>query len=270
MKIYKTTNLINNKIYIGQNTTNDDNYYGSGFLITKAIKKYGIQNFKKEIIEECENKTQLNEREIYWIEFYNSRDNKIGYNISKGGTGGKLVEVEGKKGKTYEEYYGLEKANEIKKKLSISQKNKGSGWKNNNGEKISKALKGRVILEETKEKISKSVKNFFDTEKGIESKNKLSNLRKNKPLSAETKLKQSIAMKGRRPKILEVHPTSKYWSFYDKDNNFILKMIGNRGKTLKELGTNQKRIKIFYDLEECLKHKLEDNMHFKVYGESYY
>ena len=47
MEIYKITNLINNKIYIGKDTTSDPNYFGSGLLINRAFKKYGKENFTK-------------------------------------------------------------------------------------------------------------------------------------------------------------------------------------------------------------------------------
>lgn len=86
MFIYKTTNLINGKIYIGKSTKNNKNYLGSGRTLLKAIKKYGRENFKREIIENDINDIiLLNLREIYWIEYYNSRNKKIGYNITKGG-----------------------------------------------------------------------------------------------------------------------------------------------------------------------------------------
>lgn len=83
MIIYKTTNLINNKIYVGQSKNDDDNYLGSGTYITKAIKKYGKSNFKKEILERCSTHEELNRRELYWIDKLNSTDRGIGYNVSK-------------------------------------------------------------------------------------------------------------------------------------------------------------------------------------------
>lgn len=88
MIIYKTTNIVNGKIYIGFDTRNKSNYYGSGLKIKNALKKYGKTNFKKEIIEYCNTIEELYEREIYWIAYFHSRDDSIGYNIHKGGLGG--------------------------------------------------------------------------------------------------------------------------------------------------------------------------------------
>lgn len=93
MQIYKVTNIINGKIYIGQTSKNDPNYLGSGPIIMKAIRKYGKESFIKEIIESCDSKEMLNEREIFWISFYNSTDRNTGYNISTGGNGGNLGEL---------------------------------------------------------------------------------------------------------------------------------------------------------------------------------
>jgi len=87
MQIYKVTNLINNKIYIGKNTRNDPHYYGSGILIKKAINKYGKNNFKKEILEDCNTINELNIREIYWIKKLNANSDD-NYNIASGGEGG--------------------------------------------------------------------------------------------------------------------------------------------------------------------------------------
>ena len=84
--IYKITNKINGKIYIGQHKHLEnekfDQYMGSGKLIKDAISKYGIDNFTKEILEEC-TKENVNEREIYWIDKLKARENN--YNISAGG-----------------------------------------------------------------------------------------------------------------------------------------------------------------------------------------
>lgn len=91
MIIYKTTNLVNGKIYLGQDKNNDAVYLGSGKILHLAFQKYGIENFNKEILEECESVEDLNEREKYWIGFYNSTDRKIGYNIALGGNGGDTI-----------------------------------------------------------------------------------------------------------------------------------------------------------------------------------
>lgn len=85
--IYKTANLVNNKIYIGQHKSAEFNpkYLGSGVLIRRAIKEFGKDNFKVELIEECADADELNLREEYYIKQYNARDLTIGYNIANGG-----------------------------------------------------------------------------------------------------------------------------------------------------------------------------------------
>ena len=85
--IYKTTNLINNKIYIGQHKAKQfepDKYIGSGKIFIKALNKYGRNNFKCELIEECFSKEELDNKEIYWISKLNPH-----YNLAGGGGGSK-------------------------------------------------------------------------------------------------------------------------------------------------------------------------------------
>jgi len=75
--------------YIGQRVGDkkDPYYYGSGVNIKKAIEKYGKDNFIVEIIEFCETRQELNEREIYWISYHNADKEKAFYNVAKGGSG---------------------------------------------------------------------------------------------------------------------------------------------------------------------------------------
>jgi len=91
MYIYKITNLINNKVYIGQSSFKWEDtleYYGSGVLIEKAIKAYGKESFSKELLEVCLNKASLNEAEKYWITHYKEKLKVDLYNLTEGGTGG--------------------------------------------------------------------------------------------------------------------------------------------------------------------------------------
>lgn len=139
--IYKITNKINNKIYIGfttkttekrfkihLNCINNKQYKNS--LLYKAIRKYGFENFKSEtIIEGNFNLQLLSELEKHYIQLYNTFNPKIGYNLNKGGLGGN----------TYI------RTKEIKEKISNSLKghsyNKGTLKSENHKIKVSEALK---------------------------------------------------------------------------------------------------------------------------------
>lgn len=87
--IYKITNTVNNKIYIGKHQTNnkDDNYMGSGKILKRSIEKYGIDKFKKEILFECDSLEEMNQKEADIVdeEFVARLDT---YNIKLGGQGG--------------------------------------------------------------------------------------------------------------------------------------------------------------------------------------
>ena len=88
--IYKIENQINHKVYIGQSIEIERRFekhknaylHNQKWLIYKAFAKYGLQNFSFDIIEECD-RDKLDEREIYWIAFYDSYNN--GYNMTIGG-----------------------------------------------------------------------------------------------------------------------------------------------------------------------------------------
>ena len=91
--IYKITNTVNEKVYIGQtvkavwerwcqHNVNYDKPYFSHLPLYRAINKYGLDKFKCEELEEVPN-TELDEREKYWIQYYDSYNN--GYNATLGG-----------------------------------------------------------------------------------------------------------------------------------------------------------------------------------------
>jgi hypothetical protein len=87
--IYKITNKIDGKIYIGKHQTKDlnDNYMGSGKHLKRAISKHGIENFKKEILFQFDNEAEMNakEAELVTEEFCLKEDT---YNLCPGGKGG--------------------------------------------------------------------------------------------------------------------------------------------------------------------------------------
>lgn len=87
--IYKITNLINNKIYIGKHQTMDlnDDYMGSGKLIQRAISKYGIENFKKDVLFVFDSEDEMNKKESELVS-ENFCELETNYNLCPGGKGG--------------------------------------------------------------------------------------------------------------------------------------------------------------------------------------
>lgn len=86
--IYITTNLINNKKYIGKSTKGLKNYLGSGKTLLKAIDKYGKHNFVRDILAYGKDNEDLADLERYYIDYYNAQKSELFYNITCGGDGG--------------------------------------------------------------------------------------------------------------------------------------------------------------------------------------
>jgi group I intron endonuclease len=138
MIIYKITNLINNKVYIGQTTESlqkrwkrhTSEYHEKNMYISRTISKYGEKNFIIEKICECYSLQELNEKEIFYINEYDSLSPN-GYNLVVGGNNSKM-------------------SDETKLKISNSHKKR--------------YLDGKVISEETRKKLSESHKGWIPSE----------------------------------------------------------------------------------------------------------
>lgn len=167
MIIYLTTNLINGKKYIGKDQNNNPKYLGSGTALRRAIKKYGIENFQKEILEECNDLDQLDIREAYWINIYNAVNSKEYYNLRPGGTGG---------GYTRDEVVDVIR-NTIKKlwqdpsstynSAEYREKKKGHiPWNKGRTDLPPAWNKGKAFSDETKKKMSEASKGQIPWNKG--------------------------------------------------------------------------------------------------------
>lgn len=119
--IYKITNLLDGKVYIGQHTTTnlDDGYFGSGKHIIRAVKKYGKENFRKEIQGFYEDKDELNYMERVFVDqtFLDRADT---YNLALGG--GNVQFSEQHKKHLSEALRKSAKRPEVKLKKSLNRK----------------------------------------------------------------------------------------------------------------------------------------------------
>lgn len=93
--VYLTTNHVNGKKYVGKRIFDDAGkwrkYLGSGVNLKKAIRKYGVDSFSKQIIDVAYSKEELNSLEQYWIAYYDAIHSPKFYNVSPGGDGGRVV-----------------------------------------------------------------------------------------------------------------------------------------------------------------------------------
>ena len=138
MIIYKITNKLNGKVYIGQTKRTLERRWkehccpkGGCPLLKRAINKYGKENFTVEQIDIATNQDELNKKEIYWIEYYKSANEEYGYNLSVGGEIGVFNEATHKKmseshtGKN-NYFYGKHHTEESKRKMSETSKIKNN------------------------------------------------------------------------------------------------------------------------------------------------
>ena len=139
--VYKTTNLVTGTYYIGVHSTDEleDGYLGSGLQLKRSLKKYGKENFKREVIEFCNSPEAAYLLEAKIVNTDLLKD-KMCMNLTCGGIGGG----------------GGTRSEETKAKMSASKKGKIPWW-----------IKGKKHTEETKAKMSASSKGQKAWNKGI-------------------------------------------------------------------------------------------------------
>jgi group I intron endonuclease len=162
--IYRITCVLNGKAYIGKHATSniDDGYMGSGKLIVSAIKKYGVENFVKEILFIFESEDEMNKKEAELVteEFCDRIDT---YNLRLGGDG------------------GWDHINKNRLGVRIGPKHSAE-----TKTKIGRASKGRLHSDDTKANIGRQSKERNATEAAIEA-------NRGRPRSKETRQKLSVA-----------------------------------------------------------------------------
>ena len=148
MIVYKTTNTVTGKIYVGKDTKNDPTYFGSGTYLKNSIKKYRIENFKKETLETCVSNEELCKREIFWIKELDTINPEVGYNILPGGEGwnkesAKIAAKIANSNRTFEERSSIQKS--IWKNLTTEQRSAKAKliWKNVSTEEQSRIATAR-------------------------------------------------------------------------------------------------------------------------------
>lgn len=194
--LYSITNLKNKKIYIGfTGQQKPENRFKShckklNTAISKAIQKYGKENFKFEVILQGLDRDHVLEMETYFIKEYNTFG-KNGYNLTTGGEHYEFSEETKEK---------MRKPKSEETKIKMSKFQKGKKLSKETKYKLSLKNKGKLLSENTKLKMSKFQKGKFVSQ---ETKIKMSNASKGKPKSDQHKLNMSIAKLGKAREIVK-------------------------------------------------------------------
>lgn len=150
--IYMLEDTRNGKKYIGKHIGNDKNYWCGGLIPNRIARKYGKNVFNRVILEEDIPDKLLNEKEIYYIEKYNTINN--GYNLTNGGDGGDTISHNPNKEEIIKKISNSLKGRVFTEDHLINLKNNHMSKDPLNRQKLSKALKGKVKSEEHKLKLS--------------------------------------------------------------------------------------------------------------------
>lgn len=202
--IYKLTNNVNNKVYIGQTWKKDlKRYFVDSHCCKKerrklynAIKKYGRENFSIKPIQYCATQNCANECEIYYIKQFNSI--QIGYNIKEGGALGAVSDETralmskarlGRYGGEKHPMWGKKHSEETKRK--IGEKSKGRTPSKETREKISKANLGRKQNQEAIKK-SAEARCMFSKEIELQIYNKYLEIKSTRKIAAMFKCNRSV------------------------------------------------------------------------------
>ena len=225
-KIYKYTNKVNGKVYIGRTCNSlkrrahaDGSGYKSCTYFWNAIQKYGWENFEGEVLEERLTDKEAAKREIFYIHEYDSIDFTKGYNLLDSDyktysdavrkkvsehSKGKVVSEETRK-KLSNAKKGKKLSEETRKRMSIARR--GRKLSEEARKKLSDAKKGKKLSEDHKKKLSKVKKGKYKGKNSPawgrvvseEVRKRLSKINKGKKLSGEICKKMSLSHKGQIP-----------------------------------------------------------------------
>jgi len=200
--IYKATNKVNGKSYIGQTVKGLSDRIAahirdSKFLFGKVLRKYGIQSFEISVIDSAETKEALNEKEKYWIQFYDSKAPN-GYNLTDGGEGNLGWNPSEEVRQKMSDAHTPERKQALSEKImgdnnpmkdrkiarKVADKNLGRAHSDSTKQKMSAVRKGKPKTDEHAKRISDSLKGHTVSE---ETRQKLSKIAKGRKHSEERK-----------------------------------------------------------------------------------
>lgn len=205
--LYKITNQLNNKVYIGQSNKERERwrqhkYYARQVkprqFIHRAMKKHGVENFFYEVIATCLTQMDADAIEVLLIKQYDSRNKEKGYNIAMGGDSAWNAGLPKERQPMYGKHHTkISKDKSSQSNTGVKKPPHTEEWK----KEASRRLKGHKVSEETKNKISQSQIGKLVSN---ETREKIGESSRGRLATKETKLKMSLAQKGKAKSVKHV------------------------------------------------------------------